>query len=266
MAVMSAAQRSAKQSYVSQMRDAHRDMPLASSRFRVSELRTFTNYVRHRALRWQRSFTLAGLAYSYHLGRYNTTWHHERAVEVPVAWEILRWFEPEKVLEVGNVLPHYFKTSHTVLDKDEADPRVVNTDVVDYKTDRRFDLIISISTLEHVGFDYSEVVEPHKILLAIDHLRGLLSDHGRLLITLPMGYNPHLDELLRDGTLRFDRLLAMERITPDNRWRETSWANVASARYDDPYRGANGLVFGIIGADGESDLPGLGHSGPEPRS
>jgi hypothetical protein len=247
------------------MRDAHRDMPLASSRFRISELRTFTNYVRHRILRSQRSFTLAGASYPYHVGRYNTTWHHERAVEVPVAWGVVRNFPPERVLEVGNVLPHYFKSSHTVLDKDEADPRVVNADVVEYNTDRRFDLILSISTLEHVGFDYSEVVEPHKILLAIDHLRGLLADHGRLVVTVPMGYNRYLDELLRDGTLRFDRLLAMERISRDNRWRETSWANIAHARYGEPYRGANGLVFGIIGADGGSDLPGLGHASSEPR-
>ena len=126
-----------------------------------------------------------------------------------MTWEIVRNFEPERVLEVGNVLPHYFKTSHTVLDKDEADPRVVNADVTEFETDRRYDLIVSISTLEHVGFDYSETVEERKILMAIDRLRSFLSPAGRLLVTLPIGYNPHLDELLRDHDLRFDRLLAM---------------------------------------------------------
>jgi hypothetical protein len=156
------------------------------------------------------------------------------------------------------VLPHYFKTSHIVLDKDEADPRVVNADVTTFETDRRYDLIVSISTLEHVGFDYSETVEERKILVAIDRLRSFLSPTGRLLVTLPIGYNPHLDELLRERDLRFDRLLAMKRVSGDNRWVETSWERIANLRYGEPYRGANGLIFGIIGADGKADLPGLG--------
>lgn len=245
-------------SYLSQMRDAHRDMPLASGPLHITEVRTFANYCRHRVLRSRRSFSLEGRSYPYYCGRYNTTWHHERAVELPVSWEIVRRFAPEQVLEVGNVLPHYFKTSHTVVDKDEADPRVVNSDIVEFTTDRRFELILSISTLEHVGFDYSETAEPEKILVAVEHLRGLMSDHGRLLITLPMGYNPHLDRLLRGGELRFDRTLALQRVSQDNRWREAAWVDIARARYNDPFRGANGVVIGIVGADGASDLPGLG--------
>lgn len=260
MATISSTPRKVNHPYLAQMRDAFRDMPLASSSLHVEELRTLANYWRHRVLRSGRSFTLAGRTYPYYFGRYNTTWHHERAVEIPVAWDIVRQLDPEQVLEVGNVLPHYFKTSHLVLDKDEADPRVVNTDVVDYTTDRRFELIVTISTLEHVGFDYSETADPAKIIQAIEHLRGLLTATGRLLITLPMGYNPHLDELLRAGEVRFDRLLCLERISGDNRWREATWAEIAHARYNDPYRGANGLVIGIIGADGAADLPGLGRA------
>jgi hypothetical protein len=248
----------ANHDYVSQMRDAYRDMPLAADHLTVAELRTFANYCRHRALRSRRSFTLAGRSYPYYFGRYNTTWHNERIVEVPVCWEIVRQFDPERVLEVGNVLPHYFKASHTILDKDEADPRVVNADVTEYETDRRYDLIVTISTLEHVGFDYSETIEPRKILVAIDRLRSFLSPTGRLLVTLPTGYNPHLDKLLLDGDLRFDRLLAMKRVSSDNRWVEASWSEVAGMPYGDPYRGANGLIFGIFGADGSTDLPGLG--------
>ena len=260
MAAISSTPRNVHHDYVAQMRDAFRDMPLASSRLHVEELRTLANYWRHRVLRSGRSFELAGRTYPYYYGRYNTTWHHERAVEIPVAWDIVSRFEPDRVLEVGNVLPHYFKTSHLVLDKDEADPRVVNTDVIDYVTDRRFDLVVTISTLEHVGFDYSETAEPGKIVQAIDHLRGLLSPTGHLLITLPMGYNPHLDEFLRAGEIRFDRQLALQRISADNRWREVTWKEIARARYNDPYRGANGLVIGIIGADEAADLPGLGRA------
>jgi SAM-dependent methyltransferase len=248
--------------YLAQMRDAKRDMPAEADRPTGAEVRTLANYWRHRLLRGRRTFTLAGRSYEYFFGRYNTTWHTERVVEIPVVWEIARRFRPDRVLEVGNVLPHYFMMSHSVLDKDEAAPGVLNVDVVDFTTDRRFDLILSVSTLEHVGWDYSDRAQPDKIVIAIERLRSLLTPTGRLLVTLPMGYNPHLDRLLHDGRLHFDGLLAMQRISRDNRWRETEWSDVLHARYNAPFPGANGLVFGVIGADGDCDLPGLGAVAP----
>ena len=52
MAVTSSAPpASVNHDYVSQMRDAYRDMPQAADRLTVAELRTFANYWRHRVLR-----------------------------------------------------------------------------------------------------------------------------------------------------------------------------------------------------------------------
>ena len=70
--------------------------------------------------------------------------------------------------------------------------------------EKKYDLIVSISTLGHVGFNeerFSElpglVAHPDKTLHAIQNLRGLLSHRGKIIATVPLGYNLALDELLR---------------------------------------------------------------------
>ena len=59
----------------------------------------------------------------------------------------------KNIFEVGSVLSHYFPINHDVLDKYEKGHGVINQDVVDFKPHNKYDLIVSISTLEHVGFD-----------------------------------------------------------------------------------------------------------------
>src|SRR5438128_1414911 len=63
-----------------------------------------------------------------------------------------------------------------------------------------YDLIVSISTLEHVGYD-EEPRDSGKAARAVDNLRGLLSAGGEMLATIPIGYNRELDDALRDGSL-----------------------------------------------------------------
>lgn len=151
---------------------------------------------------WQtarRSFTFDGRTYPLFSHRYNRTWTNERAVEIPLA----RAFLTGRVLEVGNVLSHYGH-SHTVVDKYEQAPGVLNVDVLDYHPDERFDRIVAVSTMEHVGWD-EEPREPGKAGAAITHLRSLLAPDGRLLVTVPLGHNPPLDEQIRSGVLDPER-------------------------------------------------------------
>ena len=83
--------------------------------------------------------------------RHNVTWANERCVELALARRFLAGIPPERILEVGNVTPHYFGGGHTVVDKYELG--ALQVDIVDFESDRRFDLILSISTFEHIGFD-----------------------------------------------------------------------------------------------------------------
>ena len=72
----------------------------------------------------------------------------------------------KKILEVGNILSHYFSVNHDIVDKYEKDVDVINQDIIDYHPNKKYDLIVSISSLEHVGEDETPR-EPKKILYAL---------------------------------------------------------------------------------------------------
>jgi glycogen synthase len=204
-----------------------------------------SSHAYNRAFKSLRTFSFEGRRYRYFLHRYNSTWRNERAVEIPIVHDVVQQYQGKRILEVGNVLAHYFPATHDRLDKYEAAPGVINQDVVDFRPDRRYDLIVSISTLEHVGWD-EEPREPDKPLRALSALRGLLAPGGRLLFTLPLAYNPHLDGLFWAGRLGLSRQCYLKRISTDNRWRQVEEGEVRSAAFDRPFRRVNALVIAVI--------------------
>jgi SAM-dependent methyltransferase len=124
---------------------------------------------------------------------------------------------------------------------------VLNRDVMDPEDLGAFDLIVAISTLEHVGQDEPER-EPRKAAQAALALRERLAPGGRLLITVPIGYNAAFDAALRDGTVPISSALAMERIGDGRRWREASPDAVWSARYDFLLYRARAVLFAFVNA------------------
>jgi len=126
--------------------------------------------------------------YIYHITRRN-----ERIVEAPIALSELARHQGQEILEVGNVLHHYIKVNHDVLDKYEKRKCVINEDIVDFRPNKRYGLIISVSTIEHVGWD-EDPREPRKALRAIDNLMNLLAPSGDLVMTIPVGLNPELEK------------------------------------------------------------------------
>ena len=103
--------------------------------------------------------------------RYNYTWLNERAVEVALALEVLREHAgAETSSRSATCWRHYVPVDHLVVDKYEVAPGVVNADVADLETDRRFDLVLAVSTLEHVGLD-EDVQDPEKAARAIARLK-----------------------------------------------------------------------------------------------
>jgi hypothetical protein len=192
----------------------------------------------------QETFTFGGSAYEYFYHRYNETQRNERAVEVPIVYDEVSRHIDGSVLEVGNVLSHYFDCSHAVVDRYECGQGVINEDIVDYRPDQEFDLVASISTLEHVGWD-EEAADPEKVLGAFDTIRALLADDGHAVITFPVGYNPFLDEQIRSDRLFTEKRL-LKRVSRDNRWKEVDSVDVDGAEFGDPYEGANELLVGYI--------------------
>ena len=161
-------------------------------------------------------FNFNGKEYKYFVHTYNDSRHNERAVEVAVALDLLQTHKNAKILEVGCVMPNYFSFKHDVVDKyDEGgDPEVIRCDIVDYNPKKKYDLIISISTFEHIGWD-GGIEEKEKgtgkIITALEHAKTLLESGGVRMVTMPLGYNKELDQLLKDKKLAFDELYCMRR-------------------------------------------------------
>ena len=190
-------------------------------------------------------FRIQNNKYSYFYRKYNNTWNNERAVEIPIIWEIVNRYKNKDILEVGNVLSHYFSINHNIVDKYEIADYVINVDVVGYHPNKNYDLIISISTLEHIGWDEIPK-DPIKILTAINNLLTILKKNGKIIITLPVGLNPYLDKLLRENKISFYKRICLKRVSRSNIWREANWEEIKDARLDFPFNDANGLLILFI--------------------
>jgi len=204
---------------------------IAGRAFHRGRVFTYTRVLPHVA---DTRFTLDGREYRYVWHEHAHTWRGERAVEVPIALAELATAHPARTLEVGNVLPNFARTGHQVLDKYERAPGVLNEDAATFGGGP-FELIISISTLEHVGYD-EEPREPDKAARAVRNLLGLLAPGGTMLATIPIGHNRDLDDALMGGALgstvsylRRVKWLKWEQVEPDQ----------AKVMYGWPWPGAN---------------------------
>jgi SAM-dependent methyltransferase len=121
----------------------------------------------------------------------------ERCVELPVARQFLRERHWNTLLEIGNVLGYWYDLPpHVIVDKYERGPGILNQDLVDYRPAEPFDVVVSISTLEHIGFDESPR-DPGKFLRAVRAVERLRAPGGAILLTVPLGYNPEVDRAVR---------------------------------------------------------------------
>ena len=190
-----------------------------------------------------RYFSFRGKQIQYFYHRYNLTWTNERAVEIPIVWDVVQRYRGRRVLEVGNVLSHYFPVEHEVVDKYEKAPSVINLDVVDFHPSGQYDLIVSISTLEHVGWD-EDPQDPSKALHAFENLLDLLAPGGEIVITLPVGENTEIVRFAVDGVIPFTELVSFKRVSRENDWEGVDPLIARKVKMNDPYRHANAVLIG----------------------
>jgi len=194
------------------------------------------------------TFVFNGTSYPYFWHPCNTTWKNERAVELALILPALAAASQTggKVLEVGNVLGLYGASGHVVVDKYDKSPGVRNDDIADFNPpEGGFDLIVSVSTLEHVGWN-EEPRQPQKVWLALERLKTTcLAPGGRLMVTIPLGFNPEVDRAVREGAALFQEQFYLRRASAGNAWVQCDRRDVAGARYAFPYPWANALLIGI---------------------
>ena len=170
-----------------------------------------------------RTFWCGNVEYPYFISFTNLAYTSERTMEIPIINTLIGTYQPKNILEIGNVLNNYFKDlkiPHVVVDKYEKGKNVYNIDFVEYNGDKKFDMIVSISTLEHIGWDSPEVRDEQKTLRAFSKMKSLLNPNGKLFITIPLGHNAFLDNFLKTGQIKTDRMYLMKRISKRNDWRE----------------------------------------------
>lgn len=193
-------------------------------------------------------FNFRGKTYEYLYHHHNFTWNNERTVEVPIVWEIVKSAigRGKRVLEVGNVLSFYYPISHDVLDKYERGEGIINEDVENFRSEKKYDVIASISTMEHVGWDPPDKPDPEKIGNSLLNLKKSLAPGGEIVVTMPIGWNREMDKRLFPGNLPFDAEYFLKRVDEKNRWEEISKEAARGIFYGKPFSAANAIVIGVI--------------------
>lgn len=183
--------------------------------------------------------------YAYFCHDYNQTRKNERAVEIPIILHELN-SATGSVMELGRVLPNYIGNSYDVVDKYDSSAGVIKKDVLDFIPTNQYSLIVSISTIEHVGLD-EDKKDGEKGKKALLHLKDkCLAKTGRLVLTWPVGYNTDLDRQFYDGELPLSESYALRRISRDNQWEQVDPKNVMGIQYGRPFHTANAIIVGII--------------------
>lgn len=203
----------------------------------------FSHFVK---MRRQRYFKFKGKKIAYLQTEKECAWNTERTIEIPIIWELLKENNPKRIMEIGNAT-HHFKNLHAdVYDKYEKAKGVKNVDVIDISPEKKYDAAISVSTIEHVGWD-EEDKNPRKILAAIRNIqKNCLNKGGVFIFTVPLGYNPYLDKLLRNNEIKMTEEYYFKRISLSNKWKEITKKDALTAKYHYPYECANAILMGVV--------------------
>ena len=171
---------------------------------------------------------------------------NERTIEIPSALFLIRNNNNKKTLEIGNVLSKYSSFNHNVIDKYEKNEKVINADVVSYIPKEKYDIVISVSTLEHVGFDEIDK-NPNGFIDAINNIKkNCIKKNGMLIFTVPLGYNHHMDKIIKEHKIKIDETHYFKRVSLSNTWEETNEKDAFKHRYNFPYECANAILIGVI--------------------
>jgi hypothetical protein len=218
--------------------------PPSRTSIRAMYLRGLFHSLSTLAFKREKTFRYDGKDYKYLCHPYNLTWMNERCVEVPIGAEELKNQSSSEVLEIGNVLSHYLPgLQHTIVDKYErGNSNVINIDAKEFKPDRKFRFIVSLSTFEHIGWD-GEPKDQDKSWETIKHLSTLLAPGGSFLFTVPIGYHKPLEASLVASKDQLGPMRALKRVSASNTWIECRVNEAAHCKFGYPYPFANAIYI-----------------------
>ncbi|WMT43333.1 hypothetical protein RE628_14465 [Paenibacillus sp. D2_2] len=209
----------------------------------------------------------------------------ERCIEVPIGIDFLIKHKSERILEVGNVLHSYLQEpiGRDIVDKFETAPDVLSIDVMEYNPAEKYDAILSISTVEHIGqftdpsgcYGEKDIIR-HKDapLKAIVKIYELLKEGGQALITIPFGKLMDLGWLIQFNDLymqlltkkynipgdelntRYYKKIDMEisSVIPRQIWSPCLQEDLMDTSFGTPFPNANGIVVLEINKKSDKEL------------
>lgn len=165
------------------------------------------------------------LDYFYH--SYNNNRLTERSIEIPIVGNYLKESSAEDVLEIGNVSNHYYSyfkdlfDSKIVIDRYESGWGVINKDIGEFESNKKFEFIFSISTFEHMDSDLGR--NPNYIpgneiygTYAADNIyhvcHNLLKQGGTFIITALLGYTEEWDKTVLSPKILKKEILDVKKI------------------------------------------------------
>lgn len=134
--------------------------------------------------------------------------------------------------------------SHDILDKYEIADGVIIEDVTEFHSLKRYDLIFSIITMQHVRSNESRR-NSTKIIKAIENLKKILSHDGIILILHGLGENKEVHKLLETGKIKLDKIFYLKKICK-YKWRGAEWEEVRNLEYDYSVPTARAVLIGVF--------------------
>lgn len=228
----------------------------------------------NKIIKWPSSFTFKEKKLKYNFSNlYQGT---ERVVEIPVVVDFIKNLNIDKkrILEVGNTLSQFQNLyseidikSRRIVDKFEVADGVENLDIMTLPASEKYDIIFSISTMEHVGQEYRGPNTPPRDLeaplKAIVKIYDLLNIGGKALISVPFGKltdglfyiqfsKEYLNLLVHKYNIPREALnnfflkrtaLQINNDNPKQVWIEAQENEFDDVYYNHPYTYANGIAF-----------------------
>jgi hypothetical protein len=176
---------------------------------------------------------------------HNNTAINERAIEIPFFVDLVNQYAGKRILEVGNVLDYYIPShSWPVVDKyDTKDDLIINQDIEYFTCKGKFDLVVSISTMEHLN-TFEDAL---KAARAIEHIKeNLLAKGGQFWFSIPIGWDTILDAMIElDG---FDMSRVIKMIRMGSNWHQINSKTMDKDFFSIPYdtTRAKAVVFVCI--------------------
>ncbi|MFC1646684.1 hypothetical protein ACFL1A_00215 [Patescibacteria group bacterium] len=206
----------------------------------------YAAYFYYKIFRKNKFFVWKKRKYKYFYHLYNRTVSSERVVEIPIATEFYRSYDPKEILEVGNVLFHYGFKGHDVIDKYEKGENVQNADIASIKLKKKYSGIVSVSTMEHVGYSYGEKKESPKFAKGVKNVLTFLKPKGKFLMTVPIFYNPAVSNAIINNRMPFQEEYFFVRTSFANDWKQVKKDRATkSATYDTHFANSNSLYIGV---------------------